>query len=267
MPCSSFQTETRRGARSTHPMLLSLSVIAFGLGLPFSSADAESRIGNTAIAHNDVSQLSASKAAPISVGDDVFANEEVKTGQDSAAKFVFSDETNLALGPTSTVKLDRFVYKGDTTYAKAVVNFAAGAFRFTTGGSEKKAYELKTTTATIGVRGTVFDVSVHAGVTNVTLIEGEIAICPRGRYDGDPRKLSKAQLKKFDCEDLKTSGQTARVTNRSASFSATPVNFAANNCGGDAGLCSATVTARSTVSPTTAALDPNNPALCYVNQD
>ena len=58
-----------------------------------------------------------------------------------AAKFVFSDQTNLALGPTSTVKLDRFVYKGETSYAKAAVNFAAGAFRFTTGASEKGAYQ------------------------------------------------------------------------------------------------------------------------------
>ncbi len=228
---------------------------------------AQNRIGNTAIAHNEVSQLSAARTSAIQVGDDVFADEQVKTGQESSAKFVFSDQTNLALGPTSTVKLDRFVYKGETTYAKAAVNFAAGAFRFTTGGSEKGAYQLKTGTATIGVRGTVFDVSVKNGVTNVTLIEGEIAICPRGRYDGDPRKLSKAQLKHFDCQDLTKPGQTARVTSRSASLSGTPVNFAGTVCGGDAGLCSTTTAAASSVTIGSAALDPNNPALCYANQD
>lgn len=233
------------------------------------AADAQSRIGDTAIARNSVTQIAASKVSPIQVGDDVFANEKVKTGQDSAAKFVFSDSTNLALGASSSVTLDRFVYQGETTYAKAAVNFTAGAFRFTTGGSDKGAYQLKTTTATIGVRGTIFDVSVRNGVTNVTLVEGEIAVCPRGRYDGDPRKLSKAQLKQFDCQDLTRAGQTARVTNRSASLSSTPVNFASSNCSGDAGLCSVTTSTASSsaVSPTTAGLDPNDPALCYANQD
>lgn len=241
-----------------------LGVLLVAIG----GAQAQNRIGNTAVAHNDVTQLSTAKTVAIQVGDDVFADEQVKTGLDSAAKFVFSDQTNLALGPTSTVKLDRFVYKGETTYAKAAVNFAAGAFRFTTGASEKGAYQLRTTTATIGVRGTVFDVSVKGGVTTVTLIEGEIAVCPRGRYDGDPRKLTKAQLKHYGCEDLTRAGQTARVTSRSASLSSTPVNFAEDVCSGDAGLCTTTTTASASAVPLgSAALDPNNPALCYANQD
>ena len=201
------------------------------------------------------------------MGDDVFANERVKTGQDSAAKFIFSDSTNLALGAVSTVALDRFVYNGDTSYTKAAVTFAAGAFRFTTGGSDKSAYQLKTSTATIGVRGTQFDLSVKKGVTTLTLLEGEIVVCPRSRFDGDPRKLSKAQLKAFACLDLTRSGQTAQVTSRSAAFSRTAVDFA-GACAGAPGLCSATAFADASPVPATdAALDPSNPALCYVNQD
>ena len=221
-------------------------------------ASAEERIGNTALARNQVSQVSAAKTAPINQGDDVFADENVKTGQDSSARFVFSDQTNLAIGPISTVKLDRFVFKGDTSYAKAAVNFTAGAFRFTTGGSDKGAYQLKTSTATIGVRGTVFDVRIEGGVTTLTLVEGAIAVCPRSKYDGDPRKLSKAQLKRFNCQELDKPGQTARVTSRSASLSNTPFSFAENFCSGGGGLCAVS---------TAAALNENTPSLCYVNQD
>ena len=232
-----------------------------------SSAMAESRIGNTELARNSVTQIVSAGSTPIQIGDDVFANERVKTGQDSAAKFVFSDSTNLALGPSSTVALDRFVYKGETSYAKAAVNFTAGAFRFTTGGSDKGAYQLRTSTATIGVRGTQFDLSVRNGVTKLTLLEGEIVVCPRGRFDGDPRTLSRAQLKKFDCLDMTRPGQTAQVSGRSASFSASPVDFA-SACSGTAGLC-ATSTASNAgpVEPSIAALDPNDPALCYASQD
>ena len=245
---------------------LRLILIAACLAPSSGSIAAESKIGNTEIARNSVSQIASAGVSAIQMGDDVFSNEKVKTGQDSAAKFVFSDSTNLAIGATSFVTLDRFVYSGDTTYAKAAVTFAAGAFRFTTGGSDKGAYQLKTSTATIGVRGTQFDLSVKGSVTKLTLLEGEVAICPRSRFDGDPRRLTKAQLKAHDCLDL-TPGQTAQVSKRSASISGAPVDFA-SACGGAAGLCSTTVaSADRTDVYGTAALNPSDPALCYANPD
>ncbi|MCW6507583.1 FecR family protein [Lichenifustis flavocetrariae] len=266
MPHCSRQTVQIASARKTSNAR-SLALIAAGLALSGTPLRAESRIGNTALAKNEVSQIAASQAKPISLGDDVFMNEQVKTGLDSAAKFVFSDQTNLALGPTSLVKLDRFVYKGDTSYAKATVNFAAGAFRFTTGGSDKGAYQLKTSTATIGVRGTIFELSVARGVTNLTLVEGEVVICPRANFDGDPRKLSKAKLGQFHCQDLTQPNQTARVTARKAALSSTPVNFAGNFCAGGGGLCSVSSTVATAEPVGNAPLDPNNPALCYANPD
>ena len=202
------------------------------------SAGAAERIGKTAVSRNVVQQVTA-QPTPIQVGDDVFSNENVRTGEESAAKFVFSDETNLALGAASNVKLDRFVYKGETSYLKAAVNFTAGAFRFTTGGSDKGAYQLKTNTATIGVRGTVFDVLVQGSDTIITLVEGAIDVCPRKNYDGDPRKLSKAQLKQYQCVSLTKVGQTAVVGARRASLRSTPFSFAdAAGCGD--GLCTTT---------------------------
>ena len=224
------------------------------------AASAVERIGGTAVARNVVEQVAAAPAA-IKVGDDVFANEAVRTGAESAAKFVFSDQTNLALGPTSTVKLDRFVYKGDTSYVKAAVNFAAGAFRFTTGVSEKGAYELKTNTATIGVRGTVFDVLVVGGESTITLVEGAIAVCPRQNFDGDPRKLSKAQLKAFHCIELNKAGQTTVVTARRASLKATPFSFASAAGCGD-GLCTAT-TATAAMTP----IGGSGDIMCYMKND
>ena len=243
--------------------VVALACLAAGLA-SLTPAGAAQRIGDTAVVRNTVEQVSTTPAA-IKVGDDVFANENVRTGADSAAKFVFSDQTNLALGPTSQVKLDRFVYKGDTNYVKAAVNFAAGAFRFTTGVSEKGAYELKTNTATIGVRGTVFDVLVAGGESTVTLVEGAVAVCPRKNFDGDPRKLSKTQLKAFHCIELTKAGQTTVVTARRASFKATAFSFA-SAAGCEDGLCTATTT--------TAAATPVNPSqigggdiMCYMKSD
>ena len=77
-------------------------------------------------------------------------DEVVKTGMESAAKLVFSDNTNLSMGPGSAVTLNKFVYSGAGSYEKATFQLVKGAFRFTTGGSDKRAYEIKTPTATIG---------------------------------------------------------------------------------------------------------------------
>ena len=221
-----------------------------------SPAMADDKIGSAAHAQNSVDRLLKTMTTPIKLGDDVFSNEKVRTGTDSSARFVFTDTTNLAMGPTSTVTLDRFVYSGETNYAKAAVKFTTGAFRFTTGASDKNAYQIKTDTATIGVRGTVFDVEVDRGVTTVTLVEGAIAICPRSRFDGDPRKLSKAQLKAYHCQELTMAGQTARVTSRTASLSSTPFSFAANFCS-SGGLCDVT---------TTVASNGQGGLMCYIKQ-
>ena len=249
--CPSSADPLRSPWRCTAGLVLTASItIASG-------AQAAERIGSTEIAKNVVEQVTTVAAQPIAANDSVFANENVRTGVESAAKFVFSDSTNLAIGPTSSVKLDRFVYNTDTDYKKAAVKFTTGAFRFTTGGSEKKAYDLKPDTATIGVSGTSSDVLVQNGVTTVTLVEGECVVCPRSKFDGDPRKLSDAQIKKYKCQDLTQPNQTTRVTSAGATSSGTPFYFAANFCDGG-GLCSFSTASNA---------ENGAPLMCYMKQD
>jgi hypothetical protein len=124
-------------------------------------AEAQEHIGSTALAPNDVTRESAGASAPLVTGDSVFRNETVRTGADSNARLVFLDSTNLGVGPTSGVKLDQFVYVGESNGQKMTVNLAKGVFRFTTGVLDKKAYEISTPTAAIGVRGTVLDIAVQ----------------------------------------------------------------------------------------------------------
>jgi hypothetical protein len=187
---------------------------------------AQQNIGSTVEAHNSVSRELAGASGPLAAGDQVYRNELVRTGADSTAKLVFLDSTNLAIGPTSRVTLDQFVYSGDANAQKVTVNLAKGVFRFTTGALDKKAYEIKTTTASIGVRGTILDIAATATSTGVTLIEGSAIVCSRGGGG---------------CVELLETGQTARAT-RTASgrirtgFATTPVNVG-RLCSGS--LCSA----------------------------
>jgi ferric-dicitrate binding protein FerR (iron transport regulator) len=220
--------------------LLQRTLPALACMLAFSGAHAEDRIGATAIAQRDVAQLSGGASSAIHVDDSVFRDETVRTGQDSAAKFVFVDATNLALGPVSTVKLDRFVFNDQATYSQAAVNLAKGAFRFSSGNSPKDAYEIRTGNATIGVRGTVLDISSQPGRTVVTLVEGAAVVCPRASYDGDPRRLGPRALKQYHCGELVHPGDTIVVTSKGTQPSDKPFSFAANFCGAEPGLCGRT---------------------------
>ena len=136
-----------------------IAVCALAAGVV--GAEAQEHIGSTALAHNDVTRDLAGASAPLVTGDSVFRNETVRTGADSTAKLVFLDSTNLGVGPVSSLKLDQFVYVGESNGQKMTVNLAKGVFRFTTGALDKKAYEISTPTATIGVRGTVLDIGVQ----------------------------------------------------------------------------------------------------------
>jgi hypothetical protein len=98
---------------------------------------AQSDIGSAALAKNDVSRELSGANGPVGVGDPVFPNEIVRTGEDSATKLVFRDSTNLALGPKARVVLDRFVFDPSQPSEGLGVTLAKGVFRFTTGSLKK----------------------------------------------------------------------------------------------------------------------------------
>src|SRR5690606_23187562 len=67
------------------------------------------------------------------------------------------------------------------TAQKLAVNALSGTFRFATGKSPKAAYEITTPTATIGVRGTGFDLNVTQQLTRAIVSHGEINLCQGGQ--------------------------------------------------------------------------------------
>ncbi len=200
-------------------------------------ARAQQAIGSTTTVQNLVTRELAGASAPLVTGESVFLNEAVKTGSDSLAKLVFLDSTNLAVGPTSRVVLDRFVYEGQLGAQQVSVNLAKGIFRFTTGGLDKKAYTINTPTAAIGVRGTVLDIDVRNVQTRVTLVEGQAIVCPRRSGISLEQQERNCGLTpgpktgRCECENINTPGQTASVKKAGGAtqvgLTSNAVNFAA----------------------------------------
>ena len=85
------------------------------------------------------------------------------------------------VGPESSLLVERYLLKGDNTVSNFTVNALRGSFRFITGDSPKNAYAIKTPTATIGVRGTQFDLAIGAiGETHFVLFDGSADVCSGG---------------------------------------------------------------------------------------
>ncbi|HVY21580.1 MAG TPA: FecR domain-containing protein [Bauldia sp.] len=137
-------------------------------------------IGTATAITTTVTGTRDASAATLKSGDAVFQNETITTDANGVGQFQFNDQTKLAIGPASTIVLDNFVYDSNTSEGKVVINLTAGALRFITGKADHNAYEIVTPTATIGVRGTVFDVyTKDDGEMAVAMIEGAIEVCPK----------------------------------------------------------------------------------------
>jgi hypothetical protein len=211
---------------------------------------AQTRVGEAAVVKNEVIRVNAAGGAPINVGDSLLRDETVRTGLNSATRLVMADSTNLSLGPSSTITLDRTVFDDEHSYRDIAVRLTNGAFRFVTGHSEKAAYKITTSVATIGVRGTILDILAQRGKTTVVLQEGASSVCTRS----------------FQCVELTQPGETAIITTAGngrtiiKKTSSSPWNFAAA-CAAAAGLC--TVTDYADATPTVAPpVDDDPSGLC-----
>ena len=89
----------------------------------------------------------------LSNGIEVYSSETVRTGDSGVADLQFEDNSNLSVGPQSTVLLDKFVYDPSKSTGSVVIQATRGSFRFVTASQAKGTYQIKTPFGTLGVRG------------------------------------------------------------------------------------------------------------------
>lgn len=115
----------------------------------------------------------------IAVKDNVFSEENIETGSDSAARLVFRDGTKLSMGPSAQVKLNKFVYDPDKKDGSLLVKLVSGVFRFISGDMPHDSYQIGTPFANLAVRGTSFFVETNLGFVYVRS-GGVVATLPSG---------------------------------------------------------------------------------------
>jgi FecR protein len=156
-------------------MAASVLTVVFAIGSTVSNA--EPRIGTTASTRPNAEALSGGNTRTLSAGSEVYANQTVRTGNRGMADLVFLDKTNLSVGPTSEVRLDKFVYDPNGSAGSVAIQATRGSFRWVTGSQAKHAYQVSTPHGTLGVRGTTVELLVNKPgedcVTKLRLVEGK----------------------------------------------------------------------------------------------
>jgi hypothetical protein len=104
----------------------------------------------------------------LSIGSKIDEGDTVVTEKRTYARLKFNDGSEVTLKPNSQFKIDKFSY--DQSKPKddsASLNLIKGGLRTLTGQVGKRgnqdSYQLKTPTATIGIRGTIYDAEYCQG--------------------------------------------------------------------------------------------------------
>jgi hypothetical protein len=129
------------------PALLLIIVFA----MQSTASKAEPRIGVAASTRPSAEGVVGANSETLSPGSELYANETVRTGNRGQADLVLLDSTNLIVGPTSEVLLDKFVYDRRGPSGSVVLQATRGVFRFVAGSQDHGAYHVNTPYGLLGV--------------------------------------------------------------------------------------------------------------------
>ena len=114
---------------------------------------------------------------PLRVSSPIHRDERIKTSSSGTGQFLFRDGTKLAVGPNSTLVLDRSVFVGSSAFKTLSLKATRGTFRWISGQSSSAAYKISTPFGTLGIRGTAVDFYIGAGTASVIILEGRAVFC------------------------------------------------------------------------------------------
>ena len=129
------------------------------------AADApEEPIGNVAKVTGSASVIRNDKTTPLKVKDDIYLNDVVQTGSNSALGITFIDATTFNLKASTKITIDNYVYEEGGKSNAAIFDVARGTAAFVAASVAKTGdMKITTPTATLGIRGTTGLVEVPEG--------------------------------------------------------------------------------------------------------
>lgn len=167
-----------------HRLLPTLALLLACLGA-FAQAPqpaaAPSLAGRVELVEGDVAVYDRAKQPRrVAVGDGIFEGEGIVTGRDGELHLAMEDGGFIAVRPSTRMSIAAYRAEGGDE-DKSVFSLLAGTFRSVTGWIGKfnpRSYQVRTPTATIGVRGT----------------DHEPLVIPAGASEGEPGSYDKVNV-------------------------------------------------------------------------
>ncbi|MCB2102882.1 MAG: FecR domain-containing protein [Rhodobacterales bacterium] len=152
------------------------SIVSLGLAAA-PPVEAQDTIGVAVAVISDVKAEQGKDVRQINLQSGVNRNDLVVTGDGSSTQLMFMDETVISIGPNADLLLDDMVYTPGAEGGTFAITVKQGLIRMASGIQSSNAYEIHTPVATIGIRGTEFDVLVEeGGETSVLLHSGSVLV-------------------------------------------------------------------------------------------
>jgi hypothetical protein len=126
-------------------------------------AQAPRPAGLIKIASGSAFVVRAGAQLPAEAGQPIFEADTVKTGADGRLGITLKDDTRVSLGPSSEVRVNRFVYAPAEGRLGLALGVVRGVMAYVSGRIAKLAPDsirLETPAAVMGVRGTTLAVRV-----------------------------------------------------------------------------------------------------------
>lgn len=152
-----------------------LVVFLLAIPLPLFAA-----AGKVVIAAGEVFAINAQQEQrPLQRRSDIFEGDTLVTGPDGQLQLRFEDNAILALRSDSQLRISEYHGASDSQPERVLMDLLGGGFRTISGSfgkSERDAYQVRTPTASIGIRGTHYEAVFQSATLTVGVYEGGIVL-------------------------------------------------------------------------------------------
>ena len=139
----------------------------------YNVALSQEQIGVAAAVNKNTVDLTPEERLLVEAGYKIIQNRTIETDEIGKAQMLLLDGTSFAIGPNSSVTLDKFIYNPETSEGSLEVS-AKGLLRLVGGKVTKKTPALiKTSSAVVGIRGGITIVQTEDERVDAAFIFGE----------------------------------------------------------------------------------------------
>lgn len=214
--------------------ILSTSLIATPLALAIvaSPAIANNKAGKVILSKGEVSAILAGSERQLKRGKPIFEGDTVSTGNGAMLQMNMLDNGLISLAENSVFTVESYSDSGESG-ENVLLNMVEGGFRAVTGGIGQKnpsAVKVRTTVASIGIRGTGYEVFEYNDSLYISMLSGSVELSNRAGnlLIGENNEYNFARVDSDDSLPVGLYSLPAEVAANNPFFASIDIQYQAN---------------------------------------